>query len=266
MGQARSPEAARQQRFRFCSCLQRDLQSPQERSDPFTTSIQVAEPLRLPNDRDWITTFDHVVNVLSDFGNNWRRTDNREEATLRFFSDNRRRWLDGGPDPLTQQDRRYDPINHVWYMGSVAALDYGHAVGSDGMPGSEQFPHFHPNAQQHARRENPSRYVIDISKNAWRESRDWDQVLGSRGASFSGATINDIISGPMTRLYVQNSCGLSALPPIHNFDGGCIPRGLLPYLSTLWSKWRSRENFMEFPLTWTTLGYFTRSCTVSHTT
>lgn len=156
------------------------------------------------SDRSWVPTFDHVVNVLSDFGNNWRRTDNRQEANLRFFSDNRRRWLDGGPDPVSRQARRYDPVNHLWYMGNVAALDHGQAVGLDGIPGSEQFPHFNASARQYAQRENPKRYVIDISNNAWNEFRDWDQVLGSRGASFSNVTINDIISGSMTRLYVQN--------------------------------------------------------------
>ena len=216
------------------------------------------------NDRDWVTTFDHVVNVLFDFGNNWRRTDNREEATLRFFSDNRRRWLDGGPDPVSQQERRYDPINHVWYMGDVAALDYGQAVGSDGIPGSGQFPHFHPNARQHTRRENPRRYVIDISNNAWNGFHDWDQVLGSRGARFNNVTINDIISGSMTRLYVQNSCGLQSLKCSHPittptaavFIGSCYHTHQL-----ISKQWRSFENYVQFPLTWGTLGYSTKSCT-----
>ncbi|POS72254.1 hypothetical protein DHEL01_v209355 [Diaporthe helianthi] len=93
------------------------------------------------NDRDRETTYEHVVNMLSDFGNNWRRTDSREEASLRFFSDNRRRWLNVSPDPESQQDRRYDPVNHVWFMGNVTALDHGQAVGSDGIPGSEQILH-----------------------------------------------------------------------------------------------------------------------------
>lgn len=188
------------------------------------------------SDRDWATTFEHVVNVLSDFGNNWRRTDNREEASLRFFSDNRRRWLNGGPDPASQQDRRYDPVNHVWFMGNVAALEYGQAVGSDGIPGSEQFPHFHPDARQHARRENPKRYVIDISNNAWNEFHDWDEVLGSRGAIFSNVAINDIITGSMTRLYVPISrpllsCDPQARPLNHNVHGACH-WALVPCTST----------------------------------
>lgn len=199
------------------------------------------------NDRDWVTTFDHVVNVLFDFGNNWRRTYNREEATLRFFSDNRRRWLDGGPDPVSQQERRYDPINHVWYMGDVAALDYGQAVGSDGIPGSGQFPHFHPNARQHTRRENPRRYVIDISNNAWNGFHDWDQVLGSRGARFNNVTINDIISGSMTRLYVQNSCGLQGLKCSHPITTptAAVFIGCCYHTHQLISKqWRSFENYV----------------------
>lgn len=155
------------------------------------------------DDRHWIPTIDQVIKVLSDFGNNWLRTNDRHQANLRFFSDNRRRWLDGGRDPESQQDRCYDPVNHVWYMGNVAALSYGQAVGFDGIPGSEQFPHFHPNARQDARRETPKRYVIDISNKAWEEFRDWDDVLGSRGANVNNVTINDIISGSMTRLYVR---------------------------------------------------------------
>lgn len=161
------------------------------------------------DDRDWVPTIDHVIRVLSDFADNWRRTENRQEASLRFFSDNRRRWLDGGRDPVSQQDRRYDPVNHVWYEGNVAALDGGQAVGFDGIPGSEQFPHFHPDMRQYARRENSRRYVIDISNNAWNEFRDWSNVLGSRGANFNNVTINDIISSSMTRLYVQCSLRLS---------------------------------------------------------
>ncbi|KAK7708016.1 hypothetical protein SLS64_006838 [Diaporthe eres] len=155
------------------------------------------------DDRDWVPTIDHVIRVLSDFGDNWRRTENRQEASLRFFSDNRRRWLEGGRDPVSQQDRRYDPVNHVWYAGNVAALDRGQAVGFDGIPGSEQFPHFHPDMRQHERRENSRRYVIDISNNAWNEFRDWSNVLGSRGANFNNVTINDIISSSMTRLILH---------------------------------------------------------------
>lgn len=161
------------------------------------------------DDRDWVPTLDHVINVLSDFGNNWRITKNRQEANLRFFSDNRSRWLDGGRDPVSQQDRFYDPVNHVWYIGNVTALECGQAVGFDGIPGSQQFPHFHPDARQHARRENARRYVIDISNNAWNEFRDWSNILGCRGATFSNVSINDIISSSMTRLYIKSSLSSS---------------------------------------------------------
>ncbi|KAI3398368.1 hypothetical protein diail_9460 [Diaporthe ilicicola] len=155
------------------------------------------------DERDWVPTTEHVVKVLSDFGNKWRRTDKRKEANLRFFSDNRRRWLNGGRDPVSQQDRRYDPVNHVWYMGDVDLLNDGQAVGFDGIPGSEHFPHFHPNARQHTRQENPKRYVIDINNKAWVDFRDWDDVLGSRGGRFNEITINDIISSSMTRLILH---------------------------------------------------------------
>ncbi|KAL1846966.1 hypothetical protein Daus18300_014096 [Diaporthe australafricana] len=155
------------------------------------------------DDHEWIPTIDHVLNALSDFENNWRRTDNRHEANLRFFSDNRRRWLDGGHNPMSLQDRLYDPVNHVWYIGNVAALDDGQAVGFDGIPGSEHFPHFDPDARRHSRQENPRRYVIDISNSAWDNFRDWDHLLESRDASFNGVTINDMISSSMTRLILH---------------------------------------------------------------
>ena len=157
------------------------------------------------DDCDWVPTIDHVIRVLYDFGHNWRRTENRQEANLSFFSDNRRRWLDGGHDPEGQQDRCYDPVNHLWYMGNVTALDDGQAVGFDGIPGSEHFPHFTPDARQQAQRENSRRYVIDISNNAWNGFHDWDQMLGSRGANLNNVTINDIISSSMTRLYVLHA-------------------------------------------------------------
>lgn len=154
------------------------------------------------DDCDWVPTIDHIIQVLYDFGNNWHRTEDRQRASLRFFSDNRRRWLDGGRDSVSHQDRFYDPVNHLWYTGNVTALDDGQAVGFDGVPGSENFPHFNPESRQQAQRESSRRYVIDISNNAWNNFRDWDQVLGSRGANFNNLTINDIISSSMTRLYV----------------------------------------------------------------
>ncbi|KAJ0119741.1 hypothetical protein J7T55_013945 [Diaporthe amygdali] len=172
-------------------------------STPLPRSRRWQDRFRFQEERDWIATIDHVTTVLSDFGNNWQRTDNRQEANLRFFSDNRKRWLDGGQDPMSQQDRCYDPVNHVWYTGNVDALNHGQAVGFDGIPGSQQFPDFDPDTEQHARQENPRRYVIDISNNAWNNICDWDLVLGSRGANFNDVTINDIISGSMARIIIH---------------------------------------------------------------
>lgn len=106
---------------------------------------------------------------------------------------------------MSLQDRFYDPLNHVWYIGTAAALDDGQAVGFDGIPGSarsEHFLHFNPDTIWHAQQENLRRYVIDISNTAWNTFCDWDYMFESHDASFDGVTINDIISSSMTRLYV----------------------------------------------------------------
>ncbi|ROW08352.1 hypothetical protein VMCG_03247 [Cytospora schulzeri] len=154
---------------------------------------------RVQSDHEWRPTINHVVSVLSDFANNWTQTTNRQRSNVRFFSDDRQRFR-RAPNGMY-----YDLVNHVYYPDSEnwEDLDMGQAVGSSGIPGSvAELPHINPQIRQMTLQENPDRYVIDISANAWRSFTDWDQWLGRQG-DFANVDLERLIETSMTRLVLH---------------------------------------------------------------
>lgn len=177
------------------------FKTPLENRTPLPNSRRWQMRYRVQPEREWRPTASHVVSVLSDFANNWTQTTNRQRANVRFYSDARARFR-RAPNGMY-----YDPVNHVYYPDSENwdDLDMGQAVGSSGIPGTEaDLPHINTQMGQLAMQENPNRYVIDISSNAWRGFTDWDRWLGGQG-DFARVGLESLIASSMTRLVLHEA-------------------------------------------------------------
>ncbi|KAM7199262.1 hypothetical protein V8F33_004510 [Rhypophila sp. PSN 637] len=102
------------------------------------------------HEQDWRNVLDQTRAVLVDFSTNWRRTNRRQEADVRIYSDAGERWLPTS-DPEAQF---YDPINHIYLTGELEELYEGQAFTSyrarEGVPG-----------------ETPHRVTIDLCEMGW---------------------------------------------------------------------------------------------------